>query len=85
MAIFKCAGSLFSYARRNRQTTKKEQADKHTRKETTKITKENSTGTKHRWEHAECDHVKKAAEKRSEAESFKNMKIKYPTHLNMAM
>jgi hypothetical protein len=25
------------------------QADKHTRKETTKITKQNSTGTKHRW------------------------------------
>jgi hypothetical protein len=29
----------------NRQTTKKEQADKHTRKETTKITKENRKNT----------------------------------------
>jgi hypothetical protein len=43
--------------------TKKEQAYKHTRKERTKITKENSTGTKHRWKHAECDHVKKAEKK----------------------
>jgi hypothetical protein len=30
-------------------TTNKEQADKDTRKETTKITKENSRGTKHKW------------------------------------
>jgi hypothetical protein len=40
-----------------------QQADKHTRKETTKITKENSTGTKHKWKRAECDHVKKKAKK----------------------
>jgi hypothetical protein len=33
---------------RYRQTTNKEQVDKHIRKETTKITKENSTGTKHK-------------------------------------
>jgi hypothetical protein len=43
----------------NRQTKKKDQAYKHTRKERTKITKENSTGTKHRWKHTECDHVEK--------------------------
>jgi hypothetical protein len=65
-------------------TTKKKQADKHTRKETTKITKENSTG-KHKWKRAECDHVKKGQKKRSEAESFRHMKIKYLTHLKMAM
>jgi hypothetical protein len=53
-----------------------QQADKHTRKETTKITKENSTGTKHKWKHAESDHVKKQQKKKSsEAESFKHMKI----------
>jgi hypothetical protein len=47
-------------------------AKRHIRKETTKITKENSTGTKHKWKRAECDHV----EKSSEAESFRHMKIK---------
>jgi hypothetical protein len=31
------------------------------------------------WKHAECDHVKKQAKKDIEAESFKHMKIKYPT------
>jgi hypothetical protein len=30
----------------------------------------------------QCDHVKK---KSSKAESFKQMNIKYPTHLKMAM
>jgi hypothetical protein len=57
-----------------------EQADSR-RKETTKITEENSTGTNHRWKHAECDHLKKS----SEVESFKHMKIKYPKHLKMVM
>jgi hypothetical protein len=33
------------------------------RKETTKITKENSTGTKHKWKCAECDHVEKKGRK----------------------
>jgi hypothetical protein len=58
MAIFKCVGyfifirlkdsaSLLTNTRKE-QTTKKEQTDKHTRKETTKIKKENSTGTKHK-------------------------------------
>jgi hypothetical protein len=46
-----------------RQTTKKEQADKQTHKETTKIMKENSTGTKQKWKRAECDHVEKKAKK----------------------
>jgi hypothetical protein len=31
-----------------KQTAKREQADKHTRKKTTKIAKENRTGTKHK-------------------------------------
>jgi hypothetical protein len=31
------------------------------------------------------DNVKKGRKKSSEAESFKYMKIKYPTHLKMAM
>jgi hypothetical protein len=40
-----------------------------------KVTKENSTGTKHRWKRAECDHVEKNVvnqkrrEKKREAES----------------
>jgi hypothetical protein len=54
------------------------QTNTHAKKQQ-KITKENNTGTKHKWKHAECDHVKKKAEKSSEAESFKHMKIKYPT------
>jgi hypothetical protein len=70
-------------AKQNSQTTKKGQADKHTRKETTKITKEYRQ--KHKWKHAECDHVEKKAEKSSKAESFKHTKIKYPTHLKIAM
>jgi Na+/proline symporter len=53
----------------NRQTTKKKQADKHTCKETARITKENSSEN----------------QKSSKAESFKHMKIKYPTHLKMVM
>jgi hypothetical protein len=35
--------------------------------------KENSTRSKHKWKHAECDHVKK---KGSEAESFRHLKTK---------
>jgi phosphotransferase system glucose/maltose/N-acetylglucosamine-specific IIC component len=42
----------YMFCSQNRQTTKKEHADKHTRKKTTKITKENSTGTKHKWKAA---------------------------------
>jgi hypothetical protein len=38
------------------------QADKHTCKEPTKLTKENSS-EKHKWKRAECD-VKKRAEKK---------------------
>jgi hypothetical protein len=38
---------------------------------------------KHKWKYAECDHVKKGRKKSCEAESFKHMKIKYPTHLKM--
>jgi hypothetical protein len=38
------------------------------------------------YKHAECDHVKKKRQEKSNgAESFKHMKIKYPTHLKMAM
>jgi hypothetical protein len=48
------------------------QADKHTRKKTTKITKENSTGTKHRWKRAERDHVKKK-KKEGEKEAAKQI------------
>jgi hypothetical protein len=55
------------------------QADKHTRKDTTKITKENSTGKTDG--NLQCDHMKKS----NESECFKHMKIKYPTHLKMAM
>jgi hypothetical protein len=31
--------------------------------ETTKLTKENSTGRKHRWKRAECYHVQKSKKK----------------------
>jgi hypothetical protein len=37
-------------------------ADKHTRKETTKITKENST-EEHKWKRAVRDHVRKKLKK----------------------
>jgi hypothetical protein len=47
------------------------------------MTKENRI--KRKWKHAECDHVKNRQKRSSEAESFKHMKIKYPTHLKMAM
>jgi hypothetical protein len=50
--------------KQNKQTTKKEKAYKHTRKETTKITKENST-EKHKWKRAECDHMKKKKAEKS--------------------
>jgi hypothetical protein len=61
----------------NKKICLKERKSKHTntRKETTKVTKENNTRTKHKWKRAECDHVKKKAEKSSEAESFKHKKI----------
>jgi hypothetical protein len=62
------------------QTRNKEQSDKHTRREATKITKENSTGTKHKWKHAECEHVNKGRKNVSEAESFKHTKIISHTH-----
>jgi hypothetical protein len=57
------------------------QADKHMQGNKKKNTKENSTGAKHKWKHAECNHVKNGREKSSEAESFKHMKIKYPTQM----
>jgi hypothetical protein len=68
----------------NRQTTKKKASRETNTQETTKITKENSTGTKHKWKCAQCNHVKKG-KKSCEAESFKRMEIIYPTHLKMAM
>jgi beta-N-acetylglucosaminidase len=58
----------------------RKKATKHTCKETTKVTKE-----KHKWKHAECDHVKKAEKKSSEAETFQHMKIKHLSLLKMAM
>jgi hypothetical protein len=47
--------------RTDKQQRKSKQTN--TRKERTKITKENSTGRKHKWKHAECDHVKKGRKK----------------------
>jgi hypothetical protein len=67
----------------NRQTTKTEHADKHTRKETTKLTKENRG--KNTNGNMQCDHEKEMQKTSSDAESFKHVKIKYLTHLNMAM
>jgi hypothetical protein len=65
----------------NRQTTKTEKVDKHTSEETTKITKENSTGTETMENMQSMTTWKKGSEpKNSEAESFKHMKIKYPKH-----
>jgi hypothetical protein len=48
-------------------------------------TNEGKHREKHRWNHAVCAHVKKRQKKSREAESFKHMKIKYATHLKMAM
>jgi hypothetical protein len=61
-------------------TNNKEKANRQTHKETTKTAQE-----KHKWKGAECDHVEKEGKKKSsEAESFKQTNIKYPTHLKMA-
>jgi hypothetical protein len=53
---------------------KKKQADKHTRRETTKVTKENSTG-KTQMESIRV-WPREKRQKSSEAESFRHMKIK---------
>jgi hypothetical protein len=55
----------------------------HIHKETTKITKENRKKTRNG--NMQSVTTWKKAKKGSEAESFKHMKIKYPTHLEMAM
>jgi hypothetical protein len=47
----------------NRQTTKKEKADKHTRKGNNK-NNEGKQG-KHKWKHAEYDHVKKKSQRKA--------------------
>jgi hypothetical protein len=53
-------------------------SDKHTRKETTKITKENSTGKRNKWKRAECDHVEKSQKKqRSRILQTHEYKISY--------
>jgi hypothetical protein len=46
----------------NKQTTKTEQADKHTRKETIK-NNDRKQRKQHKWKHSECDHVKKGRKK----------------------
>jgi hypothetical protein len=91
MAIFKCVGyfnfhmpegscfaaflPFFTWSH-SAQRNNKEKASRQTHtQETTKLTKENNVRTKHKWKHAECDHLKKG-EKSSEAESFRHMKIK---------
>jgi hypothetical protein len=57
------------------------QADEHTRKEITKITKENSTGTKHRWKHVECNHVGKKRQKKERSRILQANEYKiYCTH-----
>jgi hypothetical protein len=42
--------------------------------ETTKLMKENSTGTKHKWKRAECDHVQKNQRSRS-LQEYENKNI----------
>jgi hypothetical protein len=59
-------------------------AYKQTRKETTKITKENR-GKSTNGNMQSVTTLKERQNKSSEAESFKHMKIKYPTHLKMAV
>jgi hypothetical protein len=49
----------------------------------TKITKENSRGTKHRWKRAEFDHVKKGSE--HVVKDSGNRHAITPKHLKMAM
>jgi hypothetical protein len=62
-----------------------EQADKHTRKETTETRRKTAQEQNTNGKLAEYDHVKKRQKKSGEAASFKHMKIKYPIHLKMAM
>jgi beta-N-acetylglucosaminidase len=61
------------------------QTNTHARKQQKHTQKEGKQRNNHKWKHAECDDVEEKAEKSSEAESFKHMKITYPTHLKMAM
>jgi hypothetical protein len=77
-AAFLC---LFFSRGHTEQTNKKERGSRHTHARKQKITKENST-QKRKWKHGECDHVKKKGRKKQRS---KNMKIKYPTPLKMAM
>jgi hypothetical protein len=51
------------------------QTNTHTRKQQ-KITKENSTGTKHKWKTCRVLPREKKGQKTSEADSFRHMKIK---------
>jgi hypothetical protein len=69
----------------NRQTTKTEQADKHTRKETTTKTTKENRGKNTNGNMQSVNTWGKKEKKSNEAESLKHMKIKYPTHQKMAM
>jgi hypothetical protein len=62
--------SACSLAAQNRQTTKKKQAGKHKGKETTKITKKNTNGN------VQSVTTCKERQKTSEADPFRNMKVK---------
>jgi hypothetical protein len=81
MAIFRCVGYFYFHVSEGfcfaalLITFPFESASNKYTQEATKLTKENSTGTRHRWKHAGCDHAKKK-QKRSKAEYFKQMKIK---------
>jgi hypothetical protein len=72
-AIFKCV--LYFYFHMP-EGSNKEKANRqtYTQETTTKLTKKSST-EKHKWKHAECDHVRKKV-KTSEADSFRHMEIK---------
>jgi hypothetical protein len=70
MVIFRCVGYFIFICLKNSASlllfSLLASKQTHTQ-ETTKFTKENNTGTKHRWKRAECDHVGKKRQKEKAA------------------
>jgi hypothetical protein len=73
--MFKDAASLPFYVVTLTNNNNKEQVDKRIRKKTPNNTKENSTGTKHKWKTRVTTRKKGSEPKCSESESFKHIKI----------
>jgi hypothetical protein len=68
------------------QTNNKEKASRQTHtQEATKLTKENSTRTKHKWKRAECDHVKKRQKKKQQNRILQAYENKNILHVSAYM